>query len=245
MIYAVSMSRPQNVAPTKALVDAEPWWVVPERQHRAYRKAGAKHLISDGVGGAISVARNAAIEHFLSRGDGDWFTVMDDDVKMLGFVSWDDAGKYHVESLTVADWVEMLPMVHQATGAFMVGPLYSANPFYASPKVAVAAFSGALQSIHRRVLEDGHRYDESLPMSEDIEMVARVVSQYGTVARLNWVIIDPQHHQAGGLQDYFLPDVRAATDAATTKRLVSLYPNLLMEHPKRTGALAWRRNVVL
>lgn len=226
-VYCVSSGRPMNVARVEGVMAPRPVeWVVPRGQEPDYRMCGASRVHGVAARGARPLAsqRNFALEHAFERGLVCVQT--DDDPKSLAIARDRKAVPASIEDF-FAEWRwvrEERPQIH------LFGVNATNNHFFARDKVTQLCIYGWLFA----VWPSPERFDESLPLSEDIDFTCLHRERYGAVGRLEWLIPAYDHAKnRGGCQEYRTDALEHATD----ELLLNRWPQYLKMNPRRLALI--------
>lgn len=227
-VYCPSAGRPMNVPRMQAAMAPRTiTWVVPDGQQYDYKLCGAEQVI--GVTAPpgcrpLAAQRNAALEHAFQRGLVCVQT--DDDIKSMAIARNKKAVPASIEDV-FAEWQKVKD---QQPDTYLYGVNAVSNHFFARDKVTQLCIYGWLFA----VWPSEERFDETLPLSEDIDFTCQHIENHGSVARLEWLIPSYTHaDNAGGCQNYRTEELERATDEI----LLNRWPQYLKMNPKRLALI--------
>ena len=108
-------------------------------------------------------------------------------------------------------------------GVYPVRNQYFMKPNYAPRNIVTTQVMG--------IVVGKQRFDDSLSTKEDYDFCCRVIRQYGSCIRLNYVTIDAPK-SAGGCEEAWKDKQKAEIIA---DMLCVMYPDILRPNPKRRG----------
>lgn len=221
VIAVPSKGRAGRVRTQKVLPSAKVF--VPALEAKAYRKAGAKNVVSvpDDVRG-ITRTRNWILRHTRAR----WVVMIDDDVETQGFTDIHPRNSTlrHLDEPTwlgeMRKFFEITEGLHyRLWGVRNDGSLWSCYPFH--PFRFRTYVTGSCMGL----VNDGRTYfDESYPVKEDYELCARCIKEDGGILSAQYVFWRNEHWDTpGGCKDYRTQ----AMERDCIQRLLRGYPGLV------------------
>lgn len=233
-VAVISARRPDAVAamaPFLARVPSEPTWYVDAASEAAYRSAGAASIVVAGDGSLVA-SRNAALDAAFAAGVP--CVQLSDDLRSLRAIAARGGPPYAFDlDLAIR---ALLDGLHES-GAYLAGAAPTANPFYASPTLALRHFIvGDFMVVRPSPL----RMDPRAELREDYDFTLQHLSRFGSVARLDWVLAEFAHRgNAGGAVSTRAED--PGRNAAVNAYLLAKWPGCLRPNPRRPGEvlLSW------
>lgn len=222
MLFAIpSKGRPAGVKTQAVLPSARVY--VPEAEVDDYQRAGVRNVVAvpNEVKG-ITRTRN----YILDTADDPWVVMVDDDVKVQGWIHLDRFNGRH-RSMNEAQWVAESVRLFELTrdlgyrvwGVATDGALRSVYPWkpILFRSYVTASFMG--------IVNDGRtRFDERFPVKEDYELGLRCIKEDGGVVAARYLYWANSHwSDAGGCAAYRtqLMELRAI------RLLQTMYPGMI------------------
>lgn len=230
MLIAIpSKGRPNGVKTKKILPSAVVY--VPASELEDYRKCGVTNLVAvpDSVRG-ITATRN----WILDNTEDPWVVMVDDDVKVQGWVRLDRASSKHLK-MNEVEWIAECLRLFELTedlGYRIWGVATQSAPRSVYPWKPILTRSYVTASF-MGILNDGRtRFDERFRVKEDYELTLRCIKEDGGVVAARYLYWENSHWKdPGGCALYRtqLVELRAI------KLLKELYPGMI-RRIKRGGS---------
>jgi len=222
-IYIPSLDRPGNVPEMQAQAGiAELVWLVPEDQEQAYRKAGAKSVITGPRDKPSKI--NAILDAYPDQ----WRVFSDDDCRRLTILNDSGASVRCTLGLAASEYIA----VGNRRRDHLVAMPNMSNAHFAARRVSDW---GSTVGWFFAVAPDTEcRLDPEMPYGDDVDFACRVFMRYGRIARVGWIIGD---YRYGDRDSHFRVEHMAQNDVH--RALIARYPGLLQW--KNDAVLGFRR----
>jgi hypothetical protein len=164
--------------------------IVPKSQVEAYREHNANRIVSipDKLNGNIARKRNAVLDLY----PGDWVTMLDDDIKWVG---------YHEEGIRIKadedyflDFCQNMFVMAEEMGSLIWGVNVSSDEkFYR--EYSPFSLSSVILGPFLNVINDDEelRFDEKIAPKEDYDYFLKVINKYRRVLRNNKWFYEAEH----------------------------------------------------
>jgi len=189
-LCVLSTQRPENVGPmTRKIGPAT--WIVPSEERGKYQDAGASQIITDG-GANVARARNVALYH--ARRLRLPCLQLDDDLKIIKLAHNGKAVPIHFGKAVgmMMDFLLATPFKLAASN------VVTNVTFVKAPVTMNKTINGGMLL----VLPTKLTFDPEQKVSEDIDYALLHHQVYGGYLRIDCLMTDFQHRQAGGVQVY-------------------------------------------
>lgn len=179
LVAVTSANRPQNVASIEAaLAPIRPLWFVPYSQAEDYVAAGADVVSVEGELPMKPKQLNAALAY--GWGQGKIVATMDDDYVSTKRV-YLDSGKTRTRDVTLPDFIVQVFAEFMEHPAKVAGVTTNLNPLWASESSTDYGMITGQILFHK---PNDVRFDESLPMMEDLDYVINHHVTHGRVMKV-------------------------------------------------------------
>ena len=212
-----SAGRPGNTTSLEILPGATMY--VPESEEAMYRSAGAR--VVRGVPAkirGITATRNWILDNVKDR----WVVMVDDDVKLHGWIELGDVTSQH-KKITGEEWDGIFRRLFEATeglkyaiwGVSTDGALRSVYPY------RPFMFHSYVTASCMGIVNDGRtRFDESFPVKEDYELCLRCIDRDGGIVAARFCYwVNDHWTKDGGCKSYRTQ----AMEEEAIKRLIEKY----------------------
>jgi len=229
MIVAIpSKGRPTGVKTAKILRSA--FVFVPAYEEKAYQAAGVANVVPvpKEVRG-ITRTRNWILDWAKDRDDGARVVMIDDDVKVQGWVelrATSSKNRTMTESEWVREWTVLFDVTEQM--GFRIWGTATQNALRAiypwKPILERSYITASCMGMLNPADGSGIRFDERFPVKEDYEMGLRCIKEDGGVLAARYVHWSNSHWKdAGGCADYRTQGM----ELEAIRRLRRMYPGMI------------------
>jgi hypothetical protein len=231
LVCIISAGRPQAAEWMEAWCDGlEPLWLVGREQIPDYRSFGARDVME---GGSLCDARNRALD--IAQAHNRPCVQLSDDLRALGAAH--GPKRADVWPLKLPEVIEILGNALAETGAQLAGCAPTANPFYSRQKINQTGF--IVGDLILTAAGCPIRFDTALRLKEDYDYTLAHLTEYGRVARVDYLLADFLHRRnRGGAVAYRSAEMEQNAIAY----LKGKWPGQLRDNPRRPNEvlLKWR-----
>lgn len=228
-VAIISHQRSSNVTKMSQKIGNATWYVG-EGEGERYRWAGAEFVSESG---GLCRSRNAALEDAFDRNLP--CIQLSDDLSRIKFanndkkavpISFNDAAKKVLQEM-------------KDRGAFYGGAAPTDNAYFFHPEKPVSE-NLFIVGDFTVVLPSPPRFDESLRLKEDYDFTLQHLTEYGKVARCNFILASFAHRKnAGGAVHYRTSEL----EQKTIQQLKTKWPGCIKDNAKRPDEvlMRWKR----
>jgi len=224
MHFAVpSKGRGAQMTPTRKILRGATYYV-PENEVNDYKYSHGGLV----VGVPIEVKGITATRNWILKNCGEYYVVMiDDDVKVAGYVDLQKYKPSHVKIKEESEWVEeclKLAYVCEDIGYKIFGISTHSTPsgFYGYKPFMFQTY--VLGSFIGHINDGTYYYDETFKVKEDYELCLRHIKERGGILGGRNLYWECEHWKTdGGCKDYRTQDM----EKLAIKKLIQMYPGLI------------------
>lgn len=217
------MAVPAMEAQLKGL---NPLWIVGKGEAGIYKSAGANRIVE---GGNLIDSRNMALDLAFKREMN--CVQLSDDLK--GVRRAHDKHSRNCTKLTVAEAIELLSREIDKSEAKLAGVAPTSNPYFFNPKKPVRD-AHFIVGDFIFIARSDPRFDTEMTLKEDYDFTLEHITQYGAVARCDFILAEFQHRtNAGGAVAYRTSKLEKKNiDYLKTK-----WGDLIKDNPRRPNEI--------
>lgn len=224
MHFAVpSKGRGGIITPTRKILKNATYYV-PENEVNDYRNSHGGLI----VGVPIEIKGITATRNWILKNCNEYYVIMvDDDVKVAGWLEILKMNSKHRKLLTDADWIE------EATKLAYLCEDLDYKIFGISTHSSQIQFKGfkpflfqtyVLGSFIGHINDGSYYYDESFLVKEDYELCLRHIKERGGILGGRNIYWECEHWKTdGGCKDYRTQEM----EKSAIKKLIKMYPGLI------------------
>lgn len=224
MHFAIpSKGRGAYITPTKKILTGATYYV-PENEIKEYERSHGGLI----VGVPIEVKGITQTRNWILKNCGEKYVVMvDDDVKVCGWVELEQFKPIHRKITEYHEWIEeSLKLAYLAEDLdykiFGISTHSTPSGFYGYKPFMFQTY--VLGSFIGHINDGTYYYDESFKVKEDYELCLRHIKERGGILGGRNLYWECEHWKTdGGCKDYRTQDM----EKLAIKKLIKLYPGLI------------------